>query len=119
MGAKKTLVRAAVEELDGLDLGDARLDARARVFVAALERNPAAGFPSAVNTVAEREAAYRFLGNERVTLNALLAPHAAQTVRRAEELGERPLVVIDKSTFVFAGESDRDGLLRLGTDRQG
>jgi hypothetical protein len=100
-------------------LGDERLDARVRKFVTALERNPAAGFPSAVNTVAEREAVYRLLGNERVTLNALLAPHTQQTVGRARALGERPLVVLDKTSFVFPGESDRDGLTRLGMNRQG
>ena len=119
MPFKRPLVGAAVDEVRGIDLGDARLDARVRRFVAALERNPAAGFPAAVSTVAEREAIYRLLGNGRVTLDALLAPHVQQTVRRAAGCGARPLVLIDKTAFVFAGESDRDGLTRLGRGRQG
>ena len=60
---------AAVDELAALDLGDVRLNGRARHVVAALARNPAAGFPAAVATDAEREALYRLLGNQRVTLS--------------------------------------------------
>jgi hypothetical protein len=119
MISKTPLIGAAIDEVTAIDLGDARLNARVRRFVAALERNPAAGFPAAVSTVAEREAIYRLLRNERVTLEALLAPHAQQTVQRATACDTRPLVVIDKTAFVFAGESDREGLTRLGNTRQG
>ncbi len=119
MGLKKVAVRSAVDELDGIDLGDARLEARVRRIAAALEKNPGAGFPAAVGTVAEREAVYRLLGNERVEMDALLAPHALQTVARARALGERPLVVVDKTSFVFPGETARDGLDRLGKNRHG
>jgi len=119
MRTKPPLVGAAVDELTGIDLGDARLHTRVRRVVTALERNPAAGFPAAVSTVAEREAVYRLLGNARVTLAALLAPHAHQTVQRAAAGQTRPLVVIDKTAFVFGGESDRQGLTRLGHTRQG
>lgn len=109
-----------MDELEGLDLGDARLVARARALVAALEREPAASFPAAVgHRVADREGAYRLLNNERVDLDALLAPHVAQTVARVEQAGVRPVVVIDKTAFVFAGEAERDGLVRRGENRQG
>lgn len=117
--SKKIPVGQAVDEVDGLALGDARLNERVRRLVGALERDPAAGFPSAVGTVAEREATYRLLRNRRVTMDGLMAPHAEQTVLRAGALDEQPLVVIDKSSFVFGGESDRDGLTRLGANRQG
>jgi hypothetical protein len=117
---KKPTVGAAMDELEGLDLGDARLVARARALVAALEREPAASFPAAVgHRVADREGAYRLLNNERVDLDALLAPHVAQTVARVEQAGVRPVVVIDKTAFVFAGEAERDGLVRRGENRQG
>lgn len=109
----------AVDELADIDLGDARLNRRARRLVGALERNPAAGFPAAVHTEAEREATYRLLGNRRVTIDGLLAPHITQTVQRAQAAGERPLVVIDKTAFVFAGDSEREGLTALGAGRQG
>ena len=119
MRSRPPLVGAAVDELTGIDLGDARLHTRVRRLVTALERNPAAGFPAAVRTVAEREAIYRLLGNARVTLEALLAPLAHQTVQRAAAGQTRPLVVIDKTAFVFGGESDRQGLTRLSHTRQG
>lgn len=119
MRRKEVPVGSAIDELDGVELGDARLDARVRRIAAALEKNPAAGFPAAVKTVAEREAVYRLLGNERVQMKALLSPHAAQTVARAKALGERPVVAIDKTSFVFPGEADREGLDRLGKDRHG
>src|SRR5689334_15432260 len=104
--------------MEGLGLGDARQGARAKNIVEAMERNPAAGFPTAMRCVAEREGAYRFLNNDRVDLDALLAPHAAQTVKRAAALAERPLVVLDKTALIFTGESDRDDLERLGVNRQ-
>jgi hypothetical protein len=119
MDLKRVPVRSAVDELEGVDLGDARLEARVRRIAAALEKNPAAGFPAAVGTVADREAFYRLLGNERVEMDALLAPHAVQTVARAKVLGERPLVVIDKTSFVFPGETEREGLDQLGKNRHG
>lgn len=112
-------VDAALAELEALALGDARLDARARRLLAALARDPAAGFPAAVASVAEREATYRLLNNPRVTLEALLAPHIAHTVTRAAGLGARPLIVVDKTAFVFGGEAPRTGLTRLGPARQG
>jgi hypothetical protein len=72
-----------------------------------------------VTTVAEREAVYRLLGNERVEMKALLAPHAAQTMVRAKALGERPVVAVDKTSFVFPGEAEREGLDRVGKNRHG
>jgi hypothetical protein len=95
------------------------LEARLRRISAALEKDPGAGFPAAVETVAEREAVYRLLGNERVEMKALLAPHAAQTVGRIRALEERPVVAIDKTSFVFPGEAEREGLDRLGKNRHG
>src|SRR3954447_5308562 len=119
MALDKTPVGSAVDELEGVDLGDARLEARLRRIVAALEKDPAAAFPASVATVAEREAIYRLLGNERVEIKALLSPHAVQTVVRAKALGERPLVAIDKTSFVFPGEAERAGLDHLGKNRHG
>jgi hypothetical protein len=119
MAVEKTWVGSAVDELKGIDLGDARLEARLRRISAALEKNPGAAFPAAVKTVAEREAVYRLLRNERVEMKALLSPHAAQTVVRAKALRDRPVVAIDKTSFVFPGETEREGLERLGQNRHG
>ena len=117
MGRKKPVVGAAVDELQGVDIGDARLDARVYKMVAALERNPAAAFPVALRTEAELEGGYRLLNNAAVTLDELLAPHAAATCRRIEEFGGRPIIDIDKTAAVFPGEADREGLTRTGKSR--
>ena len=109
----------ALAELEGLDLGDKRREARIRRLVEALQDDPAAHFPSAVRTLADREGLYRAFSNEHVTLEALIAPHVAQAVERMARRAERPLVVIDKTTFVFGGEADRDGLERISPRKQG
>jgi hypothetical protein len=117
--ARKETPSPAVDEFRGVELGDARRAARLLKFVDAMQANPAAGFPSAVRSVAEREANYRFLNNERVDMDALLAPHARQTIARAHADGGRPLLIVDTTEFVFTGEAERDGLDRLGSNRHG
>jgi hypothetical protein len=72
-----------------------------------------------MRTTAEREALYRLLNNARVTMDSLLAPHIAHTVTRMSERAERPIVAVDKTFFVFGGEADREGLERVGGNRQG
>jgi hypothetical protein len=119
MGERTASGHDALSELVGLELGDSRRAARIRRIVEAMQEDPGAHFPTAVETVAEREALYRIFSNAHVTHEALLAPHATQTVQRMSEVSGRPLVVIDKTAFVFNGESERDGLERLGVNRHG
>ena len=109
----------ATAELVSLDLGDKRRDSRIRRVVAALQENPAAHFPAVMRTVAEREALYRALNSEHVSLHSLLAPHIGQTVERMAQHAERPIVIIDKTSFVFGGEAERDGLERISPRKQG
>jgi hypothetical protein len=119
MGGSTTPGHDGVSEFEGLELGDPRREARIRRVVAAMQESPAAHFPTAMGTASEREALYRILSNDQVSHEALLAPHAAQTAKRMAQLEERPLVVIDKTAFVFGGEIERYGLERLGKNRQG
>lgn len=119
MRSKRIPVGSAVEEFSSVSLGDQRLDVRVLKLVAAMESDPAATFPQAVKTVAEREATYRLLNNVRVELFRLLLPHVEQTISRAGCSRSRPLVIVDKTAFVFSGEADRDGLDRLGARRHG
>ena len=104
MGASTTPGHDAVAELEGLELGDSRRAARVRSIVAALQVDPAAHFPTTMRTESELEALYRILNNDAVICDALLAPHAAQTAGRMAALAGRPLVVVDKTAFVFNGE---------------
>lgn len=84
-----------------------------------MQEDPAAHFPTAMGTTSEREALYRILNNDRVVYEALLAPHAAQTAARMSQVKGRPLIVIDKTSFVFSGEVERHGLEQLGKNRHG
>jgi hypothetical protein len=109
---------ALVDELAAGDLGDDRLNDRRNRLLAVLERQPDAAFPQVCADDAEVEALYRFLRNRRVTLEALLAPHVVATQRRCAALGE-VLVIHDTTDMVFAGETPRAGLARLGPGRHG
>lgn len=109
----------AVAELEGLDLGDERRNARARQVVAALQAAPAAAFPSAMGSTAKREGFYRLVNNDAVSLQALVAPHRAQAIARMCEAADRPIIAIDKTLFVFEGEVEREGLHRISANKQG
>lgn len=105
------------EELAGAELGDERLNRRLGLLADAVAEALGAGFPKALAD-AELEAAYRFFGNERVTPEAILAPHLRQSARRAVERS-RVLVVHDTTQFEFGGQKKREGLGRLIRPGQG
>jgi hypothetical protein len=71
-----------------------------------------------MRTPAELEAAYRFFRNERVSLDALIAPHVDATVGRAVEVGSVS-VLHDTTQFRFGGDSRRAGLGVLPMKGQG
>lgn len=71
-----------------------------------------------MHSVAEREAFYRLINNDEVSLQALVAPHGAQTIGRMLACAERPIVAVDKTRFMFTGEGERDGLLRVSHNKQ-
>lgn len=109
---------ALVEEMASGTLGDQRLDARRDRVLTVLEQHPDTAFPEACADDAEVEALYRFLRNQRVSLGALLEPHAAATHARCTAVGE-VLVIHDTTDMVFAGDAPRAGLVALGPGRQG
>lgn len=74
--------RVVVEEIEAVDLGDARLNHRARKVVRAIASQPTLGFPQALATEAELEGFYRLLSNDKVTPQRLLAPHVEATIER-------------------------------------
>lgn len=107
-----------VGELAGGALGDERLNERRNRVVATLERQPDRAFPNACADDAEIEALYRFLRNPRVSPDAILAPHLTATAARCAA-PRTVLVLHDTTDMVFAGETERRGLSRLGPARHG
>jgi hypothetical protein len=111
MPRKRAEIPAISAELSGADLGDERLNRRLGLLADQLAERPDESFPKALDD-AQLEAAYRFFGNDRVSPEAILAPHFRQSARRAAER-ERVLVVHDTTQFDFPGNSKREGLGRL------
>lgn len=109
---------SVVSEFAGAELGDKRLNKRLKKVVGAIEAQPAVGFPKAMLTCADTEGFYRMMRNEKVTHDALLAPHLQATATRAREHGE-VLVVHDTTEFRFTGDRGREGLGKLNRSGHG
>ena len=105
--------RVVLEEIEFVDHGDARLNRRTKQIARSLAAQPELGFPQALATEAELEGLYRFLSNEKVTPEKLLAPHVDATIQRmrSEEL---TLVLHDNTEFRFGGEKGRKDLGKVG-----
>jgi len=117
MSRRARAVPSVADEVAEADLGDARLAKRLTALVTSIADRAAESFPKALDD-AELEGAYRFFGNDRVTPEAILAPHFRQTARRAVAHGS-VLVVHDTSQFEFNGSTQREGLGRLVNPGQG
>jgi len=86
---------AISEELDGIDLGDERLNKRSRRLIAALATDPQSSLNAACEGWNETHAAYRFIDNANVTPAKILRPHQAATLRRMQA---QPVVLIPQDT---------------------
>ncbi len=105
-------------EFEGVDLGDVRLDRRLLVMARALDEEPERSLAGASKTVASREAAYRFVENHRVSLDAILAPHRLATAQRCRDEGT-VLVVSDTTVCSFSGEKRGEKLGRIQGKKRG
>jgi hypothetical protein len=105
------------KEMAGADLGDARLSWRLGQIVDALGARPGESLPKALQTTAALEATYRFMSNESVIPEAILAPHIAATCERVEA-AQVALAIHDTTDCDFPGEARR-GLGRLSKLRRG
>jgi Transposase DNA-binding/Transposase DDE domain len=100
-------IRDATAEFSNAQLGDARLDKRLQAIVARAVISPGASFPKMVPTVAEREALYRFVENDRVDWQTVIEPHYEST---AERCRAAPSVRIAHDTSWMMFEGDRSEL---------
>lgn len=83
------------DELQGIELGDVRLNRRSSVIIKALAANPEASINAACNGWSETLAAYRFFNNENVSPEQILRPHREATQRR---MREQPVVLMLQDT---------------------
>src|SRR4051812_47365233 len=89
------------QELAGCEFADARLTKRLKMFVQRLAEGIGESIPMACQDWANTKAAYRFLSNERVGENDILAGHFASTRDRFRATDGWVLVLHDTSEFIF------------------
>jgi hypothetical protein len=106
----------AARTFAGCDLGDAR---RTRRLVAVAERlaaEPGGSLPAALAAPARLKAGYRLLHTEAVTVEALTAPHRAQTRQAASGPGVT-LLIQDTTELDYTAHPSVDDLGPIGDGR--
>jgi hypothetical protein len=84
-----------VDELQGIELGDKRLNRRSALVMEALADNPEASVNAACDGWSDTLAAYRFFNNPAVTPEQIPRPHLEATQRR---MRQHPVVLIVQDT---------------------
>jgi hypothetical protein len=82
-------------ELEGIDLGDKRLDERSKVIISALGQTPELSVNASCDGWGDTQAAYRFFDNERVEPEKIRAPHVEATLAR---IRQQPVVLAVQDT---------------------
>lgn len=98
-------------ELGAIDAGDARLRDRAQKIGERILEKPGSGFPQAMSNDAELEGLYRFINNNAIDLQTVLAPHVAAT--HALAATGTTLVIHDTTECYFS--EDVHGMGYIGT----
>lgn len=88
-------------ETAGSDLGDARLNRRLGVMLAAMGERPGRSLPTAFQDWANTKAAYRFFSNENVSEDKILSGHFAASALRVQATDGPILVLQDTTEFSF------------------
>ena len=70
------------QEFQELQLGDKRVDKKAKNIINTLAKHPGASIPTAFNTAYEVKDCYEFFHNGKVTAEKILAPHRKATLER-------------------------------------
>ena len=92
---RERMCEGIAEELQGIDLGDKRLNRRSVRVIESLAANPEASVNAACGEWKETLAAYRLFNNPAVEPAKILAPHLDATRRR---IGEHAVVLVVQDT---------------------
>jgi hypothetical protein len=108
-----------LEELAGLDLGDARLNQRTRQVLSRLLESPSLSPTAAMHGWAEMMGAYRLFDHPECTEQAILQPHRQAVLARVRE-HSRVLLIQDTTELDFSAKKKQTGRGPLASiDRQG
>lgn len=99
----------AVLELGGAGLGDPRRRQRLVTLATALAKHPNSSLPAACGNLAATKAAYRFLDNDAVDPNEIVAAHRESTLKRMTAY-PMVLAVQDTTTYNFTTHRATRGL---------
>lgn len=106
------------KELEGIDLGDKRLNRRSGSILESLAANPQASVNSACEGWGDTLAAYRFFKNPSIESAQILAPHMEATQRRINE-HDVVLIVQDTTELDFSAHPPSDAKCLNKADRFG
>jgi hypothetical protein len=107
------------EEMGPVDLKDQRLTNRLLLVAQRMFDSPGKSLKAASRGWSEVIGAYRFFENEKVTEEAILAPHREATLRRIQEQ-ERVLVIQDTTEMDYSAKKQLKGKGPLSVEqRQG
>lgn len=106
------------DELNGIDLGDKRLNKRSKHLLEALAENPEASINAACDGWGNTMAAYRFFDNEAVMPKKIFRPHREATIGR---MREHPVVLLvqDTTELDFTQHPPKDARCLDKVDRFG
>ena len=100
-----------LSELAAIEAGDVRLQGRAQQIGERMLEKPGSSFPQAMSNDAELEGFYRFINNDALDLQTIMAPHIAAT--HALAAAEPTLVIHDTTECYFSEEVE--GMGYIGT----
>jgi hypothetical protein len=106
----------AEEELGGARLYDPRLSRRLLELARDFYGQPQAQIPQACGSEARARAAYRFMSNQRVSMDRILEPHIASTIERLQE-HKVVLAVQDTSSLNYTAHPATEGLGPINTTK--
>src|SRR5512133_3290658 len=103
----------ATRQFGQVDLGDQRLNRRVVEMATRMADRPSSSLPKQMESHSTLMAAYRMLGNEKVTIEALLAPSCRRTLEAAR-LGRVVLFVEDTTELDYTAHPSKKGLGPIG-----
>lgn len=111
----ESTVGAYESELLERNIGDKRLNQRAEIISSLFENNPGKSIPQISETKAILKSIYRFLGNDKVTMESLIEPHIKNIPNM---VGNQEILfsIQDTSTIDFTGRKSIQGIGNHGND---
>jgi hypothetical protein len=105
-------------ELATIDLGDKRLDKRAKTMLSKFSYAPGKTIPQTFEVWGEIKACYRFFENKHTSPEKVLAPHFKKT---SERIREYPVVLLanDTSDIDYTSKAAMKNKQRLSNKREG